>query len=67
VIEGQKVPALLAALLGEGVLPQQIEDAVAQVRSLKLGKSISRLAGPSFDERLTRAWIFEQADRLDHR
>lgn len=65
-MQGQKVPALMAALLGEGVTAQQIETAVAAVRSHRLGTAITSLASPTAgDPSMVRAFIFEQADRLE--
>ena len=57
-IEGQLIPALIAQLLIEGVEPWQIEGAVARVRDLELGESVTG------DDSLRRAFAFEQAARL---
>lgn len=67
---GQVTPALLAALMGEGVSGRQIEMAVAAVRDVKLGTSISALAyrNPdlrALEEPVIRAFVFEQAGRLE--
>lgn len=59
----QHVPALLAALLGEGVTTGQIAAAVTAVRHLPLGASIPALAAP-VDAALVDAFINEQAQRL---
>lgn len=69
---GQITPALLAALMGEGVRAQQIERAVAAVRDVKPGEAISELAhrNPdlrSLDSNMIRAFVFEQAGRLERR
>lgn len=54
----QLVPALIAGLLAEGVEAEQIERAVARVRDIKPGQSISGHA-------LRRAFAFEQAKLLE--
>lgn len=54
-IQEQVVPALIAALVDEGVDPQAIERAVARVRDMPPGRSISG-GNP-----LVRAFAFEQA------
>jgi hypothetical protein len=59
---GQAVPALMAALLAEGVTADQIERAVDRVRSLRLGESIT--AGAPGPEQMTRAFVFEQSALL---
>jgi hypothetical protein len=55
----QLIPALIGQLLREGVAAEQIEKAVARVRDLRLGQSIT---GGESPER--RAFVFEQTDRL---
>jgi hypothetical protein len=62
-MEEQKVPALLAALLGEGVSSDQIYNAVERVRRCELGTDIASMADRS-EPQLVRAFIFEQSDRL---
>lgn len=57
-IEGQRIPALISALLVEGVEAEQIERAISRVIDLKLGQSIS-------GHPLRRAFAFEQARRLE--
>lgn len=61
----QLVPAFMAALMGEGVRPEQIERAVARVRDLPLGSNLLATAGSRHDEPLVRAFVFEQAGRLE--
>ncbi len=58
-IRGQLIPALIAALVLEGVDPLIVERAVSRVRTLPLGASIS-------DNNPTiRAFAFEQTDLLE--
>lgn len=63
-ISEQVVPALLAALMGEGVSPEQIERAVSHATSLPPGRRISSLA-PDRDQQLVRAFAFEQSRLLE--
>jgi len=58
-LHGQTIPAFVAALLAEGVEPEQIERAVARVQDLQLGRSISS------GNKLWRAFAFEQARLLE--
>jgi hypothetical protein len=61
----QVIHALMAALMGEGVTPQQIEQAVIAVRGLPLGTLIETLASPAVeDQAIVRAFINEQARLL---
>lgn len=53
----QLLPAFIAALIAEGVEPEQIERAVDRVRGVLLGESI-------FEDPLHRAFAFEQTDLL---
>lgn len=53
------LPALIAALLAEGVPPGTIEEAVGRVRRIRLGQSVVGDADP-----LARAFAYEQAGRL---
>jgi hypothetical protein len=55
----QMVPALLAALVDEGVDPGLVERAVGRVLAVPLGVSVTG------DSPLLRAFAFEQARRLD--
>lgn len=58
--QGQVVPALMAALMGQGVRPRQIELAVMAVRDCKLGTSIASLASPmAADQSMVRAFIHQ--------
>lgn len=57
-MDAQVVPALIGALVREGVDPEAIERAVASVCDLRLGDDIA--PGP-----LVRAFAFEQARRID--
>lgn len=59
-IEGQKTPALISALIKEGVNAEIIEKAVARVLDVQLGQSISFGQGPT-----VRAFAFEQSRRLE--
>lgn len=54
----QLIPAFISSLLLEGVDPLLIERAVARVRDIKLGESISG-SNP-----LHRSFAMEQADLL---
>lgn len=64
--QGQVVPALMAALMGQGVRPRQIELAVMAVRDCKLGTSIASLASPmAADQSMVRAFIHEQTQLLE--
>lgn len=54
----QLLPAFIAALLAEGVDAEQVENAVARVRDLKLGQSIS-------GHPLRRAFANEQTKLLE--
>lgn len=54
----QLVPALICALLAEGVAPQTIERAVARMDKLRLGESICS------GDPLRRAFSWEQAALL---
>lgn len=55
----QLVPALIAQLLVEGVEPEQVERAVARVRDLEMGQSIS-------GDPMRRAFAFEQSRLLEN-
>lgn len=57
-IKDQILPAFISALLTEGVEAEQIERAVARVRDLQLGQSIT-------GHPLRRAFAFEQTKLLE--
>lgn len=62
----QLVPAFMAALLAEGCSTRQIERAVARVRDLPLGASLSASAEEvGHDRALVRAFVFEQTRLLE--
>jgi hypothetical protein len=64
----QVVPALLAALMGEGVQPEQIEAAVARVIDAPVGSPLSNLSDPHGrpgHRPTVRAFVFEQARLLE--
>jgi hypothetical protein len=65
VMNEQVVPALMAALIGEGVAPELIEKAVGRVCDLQLGASLSTLGLPCANPQLVRAFVFEQSALLD--
>lgn len=60
----QRLHALLAALMGEGVSVEQIEVAVARAVSIPPGRSISELSRHP-DPQLVRAFTHEQARLLE--
>lgn len=73
-MDGQRVPALLAALMGEGVSEETIERAMTRVEEFPLGYCLSDMADSDTPHALretlgeagrTRTFIFDQADRLN--
>lgn len=55
---GQLIPALICALMAEGVDAEQIEKAVTRVRAVKLGEDFT-------GHPLRRAFAFEQTTLLE--